>query len=266
MQNLIVAIVQAKLFWEDKQANFNHFETGFFSKMQPGEADLVILPEMFNSGFSMNVQGLAERMDGPSVNWLITQSAKLNCQIGGSLIIEEEGKFFNRFVITSKKGIESFYDKRHLFRMANENNYFNAGAKRVIHELKGWKILLQVCYDLRFPVFSRNRNINGKKEYDALIYTANWPEKRSFIWKNLIQARAIENQVYVLGINRVGVDGNEINYSGDSCAIDPWGNVVLNCGSNSESIQFVQLLANEMEKIKTSFPAFLDADDFENFL
>lgn len=260
MQDLKVAVIQTNQFWEDKIANFNHFEKEHFSKIKSGECDLILLPEMFNTGFSMNVELLGEKMSGQSIQWLQKWAEKLDCQIGASLIVEEENNFFNRFVIVSKKGIEAHYDKRHLFRMAGENEFFTAGTKPIIYSLKGWKIMLQVCYDLRFPVFSRNKTIAEKKSYDLVIYVANWPEKRSSIWSVLLQARAIENQAYCIGVNRVGIDGKQIVYSGDSTLIDPWGNTEFIATKNLEQVKILTLSCSKLMDIETQFPAFKDAD------
>ena len=234
MQDLRVTLIQTNQFWQDKARNLNHFETKFLSSISPESTNLVLLPEMFNTSFSMDVEELAESMEGESIQWLIKWAKKLKANIGGSLIIREGDKYYNRFVVVSSKGIEKFYDKRHLFRMAKENERFTAGKDRIVYELNGWKLMLQVCYDLRFPVFSRNRRLDDAKEYDALIYVANWPAKRNYVWKNLLVARAIENQAFVIGVNRVGVDGNEIEYTGDSVLIDPWGNTTIAMPASTE--------------------------------
>jgi len=260
MQDLKVALIQTNQFWEDKKANFRHLEEVHFSKIKSGECDLILLPEMFNTGFSMNVHALAEDINGESIQWLKAWSGKLNSRIGASLIIKESGKFYNRFVIIYDDEIETFYDKRHLFRMANENEFFTAGNERVIYQLKGWNILLQICYDLRFPVFSRNKTIGDKKEYDLIIYIANWPEKRSSIWSVLLSARAIENQVYCVGLNRVGSDGKNIFYSGDSAVIDPWGTTEFQATKNEEAVKILTLHAIKLDDISRQFPAFKDAD------
>jgi len=260
MQDLKVALIQTNQFWENKEANFDHLEKVHFSKIKPSECDLILLPEMFNTGFSMNVEALYENMSGQSINWLKKWAAKLDCQIGASLIIKDGNNFYNRFVIVSKNGFEAFYDKRHLFRMANENEFFTAGNKPVIYQLKGWKIMLQICYDLRFPVFSRNKTINCDKSYDLLVYLANWPEKRANIWSVLLQARAIENQAYCIGINRVGIDGKHITYSGDSAIIDPWGITEFLATKNVELVKILTLSESKLTDIEKQFPAYRDAD------
>jgi len=260
MQDLTVALIQSAQFWEDKQSNFELFEMHFKKSLLGKEIDLVLLPEMFNTGFSMQVQEMGETIDGISVNWLRKWAKELNTTIGASLIIHENGNYYNRFVLVTENGIQASYNKRHLFRMANENESFTAGSERVIYQLKGWNLMLQVCYDLRFPVFSRNKTIVGKKEYDVLLYIANWPEKRAYVWKNLIQARAIENQTYCLGVNRVGTDGKSITYSGDSMVVDPWGKITHQATPHSEEIIVQQLKKSVLDEIEISFPAFLDAD------
>lgn len=260
MQDLKIALIQTTQYWEDKAKNFRHFEINYLQKMNPNEVDLVLLPEMFNTSFSMNVKVLAETINGESISWLMKWAEKLNCQVGASLIIEEAGKFYNRFVIVSGTEILSSYNKRHLFRMADEHLFFTAGTERVIHSIKGWKLFLQVCYDLRFPVFSRNKTINSKKEYDALIYIANWPEKRNYVWKTLLQARAMENQCYCLGLNRVGEDGNGFTYSGDSMLVSPWGKIDFQFSENTELVKILTLTYDQIEDITVRFPAFMDAD------
>lgn len=260
MSDLTVGLIQSTQFWEDKQANFTHYETTFLNHLSENQVDLLLFPEMFNTGFSMNASSLAETMQGESIQWLTNWAKKLNCQIGASLIIEENSSCYNRLVIVSPKGPETWYNKRHLFRMASENQHFTPGSERVIYELKGWKLMLQICYDLRFPVFSRNQTIHNQKEYDALIYVANWPEKRSYVWKNLLQARAIENQTYCLGVNRVGADGNGNNYLGDTMVIDPWGNIIKHQNTPTENLIITTLQRKVMDDILINFPAFLDAD------
>lgn len=260
MQDLRIGLVQTSQFWEDKQANLNHFES-LLSNNFNSPVDLLVLPEMFNTSFSMNVKSLAETQEGPSIKWMISQANRFNCQIAASLIIEENGSFYNRMIIASASGIENQYDKRHLFRMAKENDYFEPGSDRVVHQIKGWNILLQICYDLRFPVFSRNKRIGNEKEYDLSLYIANWPEKRNEIWKTLLKARAIENQSFCVGLNRIGEDGNGISYSGDSLVVDPWGNVQDRFEAKREVVKIVTLKKDLLDDITQRFPAYLDADD-----
>lgn len=262
MQDLKVGIIQSQLIWEDKIANRRRIEDHFFSKIERNTFDLVLLPEMFNTGFSMHVETMAETMEGETLAWLKKWANQLDCAIGGSLIITENGNYFNRFVVVLGDAVLAIYDKRHLFRMAEENNYFTAGSNQTIVEIKGWRLMLQVCYDLRFPVFSRNRVVENKTLYDALIYVANWPQKRAFIWKNLIQARAIENQTYAIGVNRVGEDGQKITYSGDSIFVDPWGNIITQLGAGTEKLESVTLSKRAIDEIRSNFPAYLDSDSF----
>jgi omega-amidase len=260
MQDLKIAIIQTQQFWEDKKKNLSHFEEKFLSMIEKSTVDLILLPEMFNTSFTMNVEDMAETMEGDAVSWLCSQAKELNCQIGTSLIIKENNQYYNRFVVVSDQGVETYYNKRHLFRMADENEYFSPGQNRVIHTIKGWGILLQVCYDLRFPVFSRNRVIDGQKEYDAVVYVANWPSKRNFVWKTLLQARAMENQVYCIGVNRVGKDGNDFEYTGDSMLVDPWGNIIHQFSEKTETVKLLTLESNVISDITDRFPAFKDAD------
>lgn len=245
MQDLKVALVQTNQFWEDKAANYSHFEAHL--KNVAPDTDLIILPEMFNTGFSMNVSVLAEKMDGNAINWLKEKAKKHDAAIVASLIIEENNDFFNRMVFIEPTGEVSHYDKIKLFGIAKENHYYSPGKEKKIISYKGWKILLQVCYDLRFPELARNKiNESGKANYDLLLYVANWPEKRNLHWKSLLQARAIENQVYVVAVNRVGTDKNQLSYSGDSSVISPLGEIekiveydekVINTALNAKKIK-----------------------------
>lgn len=262
MQDLKLVIIQTDIVWENIQANLTHIENKFLNLLKKGSFDLIVLPEMFDTGFSMNSEKLAALMQNQTIDWMKNWALKLDCEIIGSKIIADNNAYYNRLLVVCKDGLKCFYDKRHLFRMADEDKHFKAGNKRVIYEIKGWKILLQICYDLRFPVFSRNRLANNLPEYDAIIYVANWPEKRAHVWQTLIKARAIENQAYCIGVNRVGVDGNNITYQGDSAVIDPWGNVVINFEDEKEGAQFVTIQAETLDKIREVFPAYKDGDGF----
>lgn len=256
MQDLRVTAIQSALVWEDAQAN----RTGFAQKLAglKGSTDLVVLPEMFTTGFSMKTQELAETMDGPTVTWLKEQAAALGAAINGSVIIEEGGKFYNRSLFVRPDGSVEHYDKRHLFRMANEDAHFSDGSQRKIVEWKGWRICLQVCYDLRFPVFSRNR-----QDYDLLIYVANWPEARTNAWSTLLRARAMENQAYVIGVNRVGNDGMDISYSGASAILDAKGEELVNIPLSEEHSAQATLSMQALEDFRKKFPVGKDADRFE---
>jgi omega-amidase len=222
------------------------------------ETDLIILPEMFTTGFTMNAKANAEKMDGASVNWMKDQAAKRNCAVTGSLIIEENGKYYNRLIWAEKDQLK-FYDKRHLFSYAAEEKTYSAGSDRLQIELKGWKIFPLICYDLRFPVWSRRHKNHN---YDLLIYVANWPERRIHAWRQLLIARAIENQCYVAGLNRYGNDGNGIFHSGDSAVIDFKGEKMKDENIPGEFISTYKLSYDELNKFRDHFAFFSDADDF----
>lgn len=227
-----------------------------------GKKQVILLPEMFSTGFSMTPEKFAEKMDGPTVQWMRDTAAKHTIILGGSVIIEENGDYFNRFIWMQPNGTAIHYDKRHLFGYAGEDKHYTAGAKRVIVSVNGWKILLQVCYDLRFPVWARQQPMADENfEYDAILYVGNWPERRSLPWKTLLQARAIENQSFVIGLNRVGNDGNGIYHSGDSRVIDPLGNILYE-KSHEEDIFTAVLEKNTLDAIRQKFPFAKDADGF----
>jgi len=254
-QTLNITLLQTHIVWEDKVANLEHYEA-----LIAGIADkkeVVLLPEMFNTGFSMAAEKLAEPMDGPTVQWMKTMASTYRCILCGSLIIEENGKYFNRLLWVQPDGNIGIYDKRHLFGYAGEDVSFSAGNRRLIAQVKGWRICLMVCYDLRFPVWARNSN----EEYDVLVYVANWPERRSLAWKCLLQARAIENMSYVVGLNRVGQDGKEINYSGDSSVFGPLGELLWQ-ESGREAVHTITLQHDSLEGSRAQFPFSKDADKF----
>lgn len=255
METIKITIFQAYLFWENVEKNLNNLELRLSSLRE--KTDLILLPEMFNTGFTNNVEKCAETMDGPTMHWLYEMSKKFDCVVAGSLIIQEEGKYYNRFVWMSPNGSFVKYDKRHLFGMAGEDQYFEPGNQRVILQLKGWKICPMICYDLRFPVWSRNQN----EAYDLLVYIASWPDKRSGHWRSLIPARAIENQAFVIGVNRVGYDGNEIYYSGGSMCISPMGDVVYYKPEDEDLYTFT-LNPKDLITARTEFPFLKDGDDF----
>lgn len=220
---LKVSLIQCRQVEEDKAFNLAHFDD-LLEKVQT-PTDLIVFPEMFQTGFGMNTEKLAETMKGKSVQWLCEKARKYNAAVVASLMIVEEGKCFNRMVFVFPDGTVSHYDKRKLFTFSREELYFHPGNEKVIVEYKGWKILLQVCYDLRFPEIQRNKVDKGNYDYDLMINVANWPEQRITHWKTLLQARAIENQAYVIGVNRVGKAVNKLNYTGDSMVVSPLGNV-----------------------------------------
>lgn len=248
MQDLAVSLVQTQQFWEEKQQNFRHFEK-LLENLEP--TDILIFPEMFHTGFTMNAQEMAESMDGEGMQWLIHQAKRLETAVAASLIIFEDGKYFNRMVFITPSGEVDTYDKRKLFTLAKEDEYYSSGMKNTIITYKGWKILLQVCYDLRFPEQCRNKvNDLQVPDYDVLLYVANWPSRRSLHWKTLLQARAIENQCYAIGVNRVGTDANGLEYSGDSSVIDALGTIQGQL-TNDEGIIRVVLRQEELIETRT---------------
>lgn len=259
MSPLTITTIQTNLFWEDKRANLQMLEEKIDSLSS--KTEIVVLPEMFSTGFSMQPKLFAETMDGEGVEWMKRVSKENGVILTGSLIIEEEGKYYNRLIWMLPNGQFGYYDKRHLFAYAGEHEHYTAGNKRLIASVKGWKINLQVCYDLRFPVWSRQQTENTTPEYDVLIYVANWPEKRSHAWKTLLCARAIENQCYVIGVNRVGKDGNDIYHSGNTLVIDPLGQVLYHM-ADEEDINTITLSKEKLEEIRNRFPFLNDADGF----
>ncbi|MBI1781967.1 MAG: amidohydrolase [Sphingobacteriales bacterium] len=266
MSSLTFTLIQSNLHWENKAANIKMWEEKIVSIKE--KTEIVVLPEMFSTGFSMKPESFAEKMDGPTVEWMKKISAQQKIILTGSLIIEEEGKHYNRLLWVLPNGQTGTYDKRHLFAYAAEDQFYTPGLKRLIASVKGWKINLQVCYDLRFPVWARqqptpNPSQEGKldPEYDILIYVANWPERRNIAWKSLLRARAIENQCYVIGVNRVGNDGNQIYHSGDSMVIDPPGEILYH-KEHDEDIFTITLSKDRLEKVRNKFPFWKDADEF----
>lgn len=228
------------------------------------KTEIVILPEMFNTGFSMNAAMLAETMDGPTVEWMRKVSAENRVILTGSLIIEDGKKFYNRLIWVMPNGDLGYYDKRHLFAYSGEDKEFSSGNKRLITSVKGWKLNMLVCYDLRFPVWARQTPVkteNPGYEFDVLVYIANWPERRSHAWKTLLCARAIENQCYVIGVNRVGKDGHDIYYSGNSLVIDPLGEVLYHM-ADEEDIFTITLQKERLDEVRSKFPFIKDADEF----
>ncbi len=272
MSTLSITIVQTNLHWENKAANLQMLEEKIYSIKE--KTEIVVLPEMFSTGFSMKPELLAETMEGETVQWMKRITAEKKIILTGSIIIEEEGKYYNRLIWMLPNGLYGTYDKRHLFAYAGEDDHYSAGTKRLIASAKGWKINLLVCYDLRFPVWARQtlltpnsspqveRGLGGEVEYDVLIYVANWPERRIHAWKTLLQARAIENQCYVVGVNRIGTDGNDIHYSGESMIIDPMGDV-LYTKKDEEDIFTVPLDKTHLQTVREKLPFLKDADGFQ---
>lgn len=263
MSTLTVTTIQPDLQWEDKPANLRRLEEKIDGIGE--HTELVVLPEMFSTGFSMRPESFAERMDGPTVGWMRSVAARKKIILTGSLIIEEDGNYFNRLVWMLPNGQYGCYDKRHRFAYASEDDHYTAGQKRLVASVKGWKVLLLICYDLRFPVWSRQHlpesEPNSSLEYDLIIYVANWPERRSHAWKILLQARAIENQSYVVGVNRVGDDGNNIAHTGDSMIVNPLGEVLYHA-KPTEDVFTLTLEKQQLETIRQRYPFWRDADHF----
>jgi omega-amidase len=256
MQPLTITLIQTNLHWEDKTANLQMLAEKINSISVPTE--VVVLPEMFSTGFSMQPQKLAETMDGETMTWMKKMASIKNIILTGSIIIEEEKKYYNRLIWMLPNGQYGHYDKRHLFAFANEHQHYTAGNKRLIAQVKGWKINLQVCYDLRFPVWARQASPD---EYDIILYVANWPERRSHAWKTLLTARAIENQCYAIGVNRVGNDGNNIYHSGNSMVVDAIGNELYH-KADDEDVFTITLQKETLQETRNKFPFLKDADGF----
>jgi predicted amidohydrolase len=248
-----VTLIQSDIIWEDRILNLKKYQ----EKLNQIEStDLIILPEMFTTGFSMSPKGISESMNGETIQWMKANASKMNSAICGSIIIEEDGKYFNRFIWVSPDGSIHHYDKRHLFSFAGENKNYTPGDEKIIIEYKGWKICPLICYDLRFPVWSRN-----SEDYDLLIYVANWSDKRKSAWKSLLTARAIENQCYVIGVNRVGEDSKNY-YSGDSSLINALGET-LYTNSHIEEMYSTTISKYDLNKVRTQLPFLNDKDNYK---
>jgi predicted amidohydrolase len=254
--SLRISMIQAPILWENRDDNLAKY--GKLLRRVSGETELVVLPETFTTGFSMNVETLGDTMDGLTVATLKNWAKEYQTAITGSFIAKEEDRYYNRAFFITPGGEISCYDKRHLFRMAGEDKRFTPGARSVIVSYKGWNICLQICYDLRFPVWSRNVN----KAYDLLIYVANWPEVRINVWQALLPARAIENLAYVCGVNRTGTDGNGFLHRGHSAVYSPKGEKIADAGTAEEHIHTCALRKDDLERLRTKFPTWMDADTF----
>lgn len=271
-----VTLIQTELFWEDAKRNREHFSK-LIENMKE-KTDIIVLPEMFSTGFSMNPKKVAEASNGEGLKWMQEQAKLKQAVVTGSMAVEENGQFYNRLFWVEPNGNYQTYDKRHLFRMAKEDSFYTAGTQKIITQINGWRVCPLICYDLRFPVWSRNRfqkaagigqetvgtgqSAIGVWDYDVLIYVANWPEVRSYPWKQLLIARAIENQCYVIGVNRIGNDGNGFGHSGDSLVLNPRGETISNIKANEETIQTIELDKYYLEEFRKNFPVGLDADGF----
>jgi omega-amidase len=255
-ESLLITIIQSDIIWEDKASNLDHYKD--LISNTPGPKEIVILPEMFSTGFSMDSQRLAEDMQGDTVQWMREMARSQRIILTGSLIVKDGEHYYNRLVWMQPDGNYSTYDKRHLFGYAQEDQYYSPGARKLITQVKGWRICPLICYDLRFPIWARNTE---GAEYDVLLYTANWPERRSMAWKTLLQARAIENQSYVVGVNRVGQDAKGISYTGDSVVHDPTGQTLWQA-TPEEATQTIALSHKLLEETRSHFPFLKDADKF----
>lgn len=262
MQDLKITVIQSDLHWEDTEANLAMFEEKIW---QIGNTtDVIVLPEMFTTGFTMNAPKLAEHMNLRTFKWMKQMADQSGALILGSYIVRVHDRYYNRLLWMEPGGQFKTYDKRHLFRMAEEQKVYSHGESLLIGTWKGWRICPLVCYDLRFPVWSRNRRDAhaGRMAYDVLIYVANWPTTRIEAWDILLKARAIENLSYVVGVNRIGQDGNGVEYNGNTCVISPKGEYIY-INEGTESSKTVELSSNSLEAFRYRFPAYLDADDFE---
>ena len=254
LKNLKITTIQPDIIWENKISNLLKYEETINNITS--NPDVIILPEMFTTGFTMETS-LGESEDGYTTEWMQIMSIEKNAHIMGSIIIYDKGEIkpFNRLLCVKDQSIE-YYDKKHLFTYAGEDKFYTEGTERKIVNINGWRILLQICFDLRFPVFARNQD-----DYDVIVYVANWPAKRSLAWNTLLKARAIENQCYVIGVNRIGMDGNGHIYSGDSQVIDPLGNV--SCMSDKSGIKDFELDAQWLQQVRDELPFLKDRDLFE---
>jgi predicted amidohydrolase len=254
-ESLKVAVLQMNLAWENPAANRSKVDE--WLQQIDKTTDVVFLPEMFTTGFSMNVAELAETMQDETIQWMKKRCHEHQLALCGSMIILENSQYFNRLVFVEPSGEIHFYNKRHLFTMGDEESHFQKGSERLIVTYKGWRICPLICYDLRFPVWARNRN-----DYDILVYSANWPQARTEVWNTLLKARAIENQSYVVGANRVGVDGKLIAYSGNSQLVGPKGNILSAIGDHLKGIVTAGFSYSELMKFRADFPVLDDADPF----
>lgn len=257
MQDLTISLIQSALHWQDAKANKQHFD----SLLDPlaNKTDLIVLPEMFLSGFSMQPELCAEPYKGPGFQWMQAKAKELNAALVGSIATQlDNGNYANRFYFVSPEGESEFYDKRHLFRMGNEHLHYQAGTERKVINYKGWRICPQICYDLRFPVFSRSHN-----DVDLMIYVANWPNPRAHAFRTLAQARAIENHCYVAAVNRIGEDGNGYQFQGDSLLSDFNGQLLIDHEPNKAFVETQILSAKALLQFREDFPVWMDADEFK---
>lgn len=263
MSELRVSLLQSELHWEDPAANRRLLDSRM-GMLDGSRTDLIVLPEMFATGFTMNAEAMAEPFDAsPTLDWMRSQAQERGCTITGSLAIADGGRRYNRLVWMTPEGGMTHYDKRHLFRMGDEPRHYAAGTRRQVVEIKGVRILLSVCYDLRFPVWLRQQPGAGQPfEYEALLCVANWPAPRRHPWRTLLQARAIENLSYVIGVNRVGEDGNGLPYAGDSMVVDFKGEPLADHPPGEAFVETVTISSDALKTFRDKFPAWQDADTF----
>lgn len=261
MEDITISLIQSDIAWEERDKNLRSFADRMDTLNET--PDIILLPEMFNTGFSINPDACAETMSGETMNFLKHQSRKNNCMIIGSLMVSENSDYFNRIVCMRPDGQFDYYDKRHLFRLSEEYKILKPGKAKIIVRWKGWKILPLICYDLRFPVWSKNTLSGGKDyEYDLLLYSANWPKSRAHVWKPLLIARAIENLAFVAGVSRIGNDGFGMPHSGESMVIDPKGFIMAEAGKNKDTVLSVKLIASDLLRIREKYPFGMDWDQF----
>ncbi len=258
--NLKIAIIQSDVFWETPAKNLAHFEQ-LIIKLSTENPHLIILPEMFNTGFSMNPELLAEKIEDNTITWMQMLSKKHNVVIGGTIPVKENNKYYNRAVIIYPDNKILYYDKKHLFSLGEENKHYSPGENKTIFNVNGWKILPLICYDLRFPVWSKNKYENDTYEYDLILYPSNWPENRNYQWRHLLIARAIENQAFVVGVNRIGIDGRKISYSGNSLIINPVGSIIYDAKNKAVSRVF-ELSKEDLIKYRNHMTIGKDWDKF----
>ncbi|MDR1115878.1 MAG: nitrilase family protein [Tannerella sp.] len=256
--SLRISMVQSHIVWEDVNENIGYY--GELLRRLKGKTDLAVLPELFTTGLSLRVEDLSEPDDGNTIRAVKTYARDYDLAVTGSFMASSgDGRYFNRAFFITPDGQEFYYNKRHLFSMAGEDKYFSSGTSRLVVDFRGWKICLMVCYDLRFPVWSRNVD----NEYDVLIYVANWAEARKKVWKSLLQARAIENMCYVCGVNRIGIDAHEFKYHGGSLIISPKGKKLFDAGEKEAKTVTGIIKRADLDKLRTKFPVWKDADEFE---
>lgn len=261
MQDITIALIQADLAWESVDHNLSHFSQRIAEIGQ--DVDLVILPEMFSTGFTMEPQSVAEGMEGAAVQWMADQARKYSAVITGSLVVVDKGRYYNRMIWMPPDGKVLSYDKKHLFSYAGEDKNYSAGSASLVATCKGWKIRPVICYDLRFPVWCRNRHTPQQGfDYDCLLFVANWPAKRSHAWRVMLMSRAIENMCYVVGVNRIGTDNNGIEYSGDSALVNSYGESVCSLMPNSDKTAVAVMSWDALQKHRERFQVHTDWDHF----